>query len=50
VVKTATAGKPDSKLVKLAHFNGPKSGVVKIVTSNRKTVRIDGLGVSTEAF
>jgi hypothetical protein len=45
-----TAGKPGARLVALASFPGPRTGVVKIVTTSGKRVRIDGLGVSTAAF
>jgi hypothetical protein len=45
-----TAGKAGSKSIRVGHFSGAKSGVVKIVTSTGKLVRIDGLEVSTAAF
>ena len=45
-----TAGKAGSKVVRVGHFSGPKSGTVRIVTTSGRTVRIDGLGVSTAAF
>ena len=42
-----TAGKAGSKSIRVGHFAGARSGIVKIVTTTGKTVRIDGLGVST---
>jgi len=45
-----TAGKVGSKSIRVGHFSAPRSGIVKIVTTTGKTVRIDGLGVSTAAF
>lgn len=36
-----------SKLVPLATFSTPRSGLVRIVTKSKKQVRIDGLGVAT---
>ena len=36
-----------ARLVPLATFGSPVSGVVRLVTRNKKPVRIDGLGVST---
>ena len=36
-----------ARLVPLAAFDTPRSGVVRIVTRSRKPVRIDGLGVLT---
>jgi hypothetical protein len=35
------------RLVPLASFTSPRSGVVRIVTTSAKPVRVDGLGVST---
>jgi hypothetical protein len=45
-----TAGRPGTKLVRLAHLPSPRSGTVRIVTTSGRTVRVDGLGVSTAAF
>jgi hypothetical protein len=45
-----TAGKAGSKSIRLGHFTSNRSGLVKIVTTTGKTVRIDGLGVSTATF
>ena len=45
-----TAGKAGSKLIRVGHFTSSKSGIVKIVTTSAKTVRVDGLGVSTTTF
>ena len=45
-----TAGPAGSKSIRVGHFDSGKSGIVKIVTTTGKTVRIDGLGVSTAAF
>jgi hypothetical protein len=45
-----TQGPAGQKMVNLAHFAQAKSGTVKIVTTTGRTVRIDGLGVSTVAF
>ena len=36
-----------ARLVPLATFAAPVSGVVRLVTRNKRPVRIDGLGVST---
>ncbi|WP_372734146.1 reprolysin-like metallopeptidase [Nocardioides sp.] len=35
-------------VVEVAAFERPRSGLIKIVTTNRKQVRIDGLGVVTD--
>ncbi len=45
-----TGGRAGSKVVRVGHFAGSKSGTVRIVTTSGRTVRIDGLGVSTTAF
>jgi hypothetical protein len=45
-----TAGQAGSKLIRVGHFPSSKSGVLKIVTTTGKTVRIDALGVSTTTF
>jgi putative Ig domain-containing protein len=45
-----TAGKAGSKEIRVGHFTGPKSGIVKIVTTSARTVRIDALEASTAAF
>jgi len=45
-----TAGKTGSKLFRVGHFSGPRSGTVRLVSTSARTVRIDGLGVSTAPF
>ena len=45
-----TAGPAGSRMVQIGQFSAARSGTVKIVTTTSKTVRIDGLGVSTVAF
>jgi putative Ig domain-containing protein len=45
-----TAGKGGSKSIRLGHFTSDRSGLVKIVTTSGRPVRIDGLGVSTTTF
>ena len=45
-----TKGRSGTKVVKLGSFSTPRGGIVRIVTTSKKQVRIDGLGVSTTAF
>jgi len=45
-----TAGKAGSRMIQIGQYAAAKSGTLKIVTTTAKTVRIDGLGVSTVAF
>ena len=40
-----TRGRVDTKVFELAHFSRPRTGMVRIVTTSRRTVKIDGLGV-----
>jgi hypothetical protein len=48
--KVRTRGPTGSRTVRVAHFSGPRSGTVRIVTTSRARVRIDGLGVSAYPF
>jgi hypothetical protein len=45
-----TAGPAGARAVRIGHFSAPRSGTLRIVATSRRTVRIDGLGVSTAAF
>ena len=45
-----TAGRSGSRMVRVGHFSTPRGGRVRIVAASGRTVRIDGLGVSTASF
>jgi hypothetical protein len=50
LAKVRTRGPQGSRTIRVAHFPGPRSGTVRIVTTSRARVRIDGLGVSAYPF
>ena len=41
-----TRGRGNTRVVELAQFSRPRTGMVRIVTSSGRTVKVDGLGVS----
>ncbi len=50
LAKVKTRGPAGSKAFRVAHFSTPRTGTVRVVTTSRAKVRIDGLGVSTYPF